>query len=167
MIIILPQAFVGVFHYIIRYSIYYPAGPHLGEGHRKPISFKGFPHQGHLIVCFLISGIWVEISVMTLWIKEMSSRSFSMGKELLGLRKPLCRIFTQLNRVPYGKFNRVNKSFWQDMLKKSSDKFHSCAGSFRSRRNQLWQIVFSKKGIKGDPYREQFFVWSTHWSLCW
>ncbi|MCD4719905.1 MAG: cyclopropane fatty acyl phospholipid synthase [Desulfobacula sp.] len=27
----------------------------------------------------------------------------------------------------------------------------SCAGSFRSRRNQLWQIMFSKKGIKGDP----------------
>jgi cyclopropane-fatty-acyl-phospholipid synthase len=25
----------------------------------------------------------------------------------------------------------------------------SCAGSFRSRRNQLWQIVFSKNGIKG------------------
>ena len=25
----------------------------------------------------------------------------------------------------------------------------SFAGSFRSRRNQLWQIVFSKKGIKG------------------
>ena len=34
----------------------------------------------------------------------------------------------------------------------------SCAGTFRSRKNQLWQIVFSKKGIKGDPYREQFFV---------
>ena len=32
----------------------------------------------------------------------------------------------------------------------------SCAGSFRSRRNQLWQIVFSKKGIKGGyRYREQ------------
>ena len=31
----------------------------------------------------------------------------------------------------------------------------SCAGGFRSRRNQLWQIVFSKKGIKGGyPYRE-------------
>ena len=30
----------------------------------------------------------------------------------------------------------------------------SCAGSFRSRRNQLWQIVFSKKGIKkGYQYR--------------
>jgi cyclopropane-fatty-acyl-phospholipid synthase len=29
----------------------------------------------------------------------------------------------------------------------------SCAGSFRSRRNQLWQIVFSKAGIKGGyPY---------------
>jgi cyclopropane-fatty-acyl-phospholipid synthase len=25
----------------------------------------------------------------------------------------------------------------------------SCAGSFRSRRNMLWQIVFSKKGIQG------------------
>ena len=32
----------------------------------------------------------------------------------------------------------------------------SSAGSFRSRRNQLWQIVFSKKGIKGGyQYREQ------------
>jgi len=31
----------------------------------------------------------------------------------------------------------------------------SCAGSFRTRRNQLWQIVFSKKGIKGGyQYRE-------------
>jgi cyclopropane-fatty-acyl-phospholipid synthase len=31
----------------------------------------------------------------------------------------------------------------------------SCAGSFRSRKNQLWQIVFSKKGIKGGfRYRE-------------
>jgi cyclopropane-fatty-acyl-phospholipid synthase len=25
----------------------------------------------------------------------------------------------------------------------------SCAGSFRARRNQLWRIVFSKKGVKG------------------
>jgi cyclopropane-fatty-acyl-phospholipid synthase len=25
----------------------------------------------------------------------------------------------------------------------------SCAGSFRARRNQLWQIVFSKDGIRG------------------
>jgi cyclopropane-fatty-acyl-phospholipid synthase len=25
----------------------------------------------------------------------------------------------------------------------------SCAGSFRARRNQLWQIVLSKKGIRG------------------
>jgi cyclopropane-fatty-acyl-phospholipid synthase len=25
----------------------------------------------------------------------------------------------------------------------------SCAGSFRARRNQLWQIVFSQKGLKG------------------
>ncbi len=34
----------------------------------------------------------------------------------------------------------------------------SCAGSFRSRRNQLWQIVFSKNGIRGThPYRERYF----------
>ncbi len=34
-----------------------------------------------------------------------------------------------------------------------------CAGSFRARRNQLWQIVFSKKGIKGNhAYREQFSI---------
>ena len=34
-----------------------------------------------------------------------------------------------------------------------------CAGSFRSRRNQLWQIVFSKQGIQGDcSYREQFSI---------
>jgi cyclopropane-fatty-acyl-phospholipid synthase len=35
----------------------------------------------------------------------------------------------------------------------------SCAASFRTRRNQLWQIVFSKGGIKGqNPYREQFLA---------
>jgi len=28
----------------------------------------------------------------------------------------------------------------------------SCAGSFRARRNQLWQILFSKKGIKGNSF---------------
>jgi len=34
-----------------------------------------------------------------------------------------------------------------------------CAASFRSRRNQLWQIVFSKKGIQGNwAYRDQFSV---------
>ena len=32
----------------------------------------------------------------------------------------------------------------------------SSAGCFRSRRNQLWQIVFSKDGIeKKRPYRQQ------------
>jgi cyclopropane-fatty-acyl-phospholipid synthase len=27
----------------------------------------------------------------------------------------------------------------------------SCAGSFRARRNQLWQVVFSKNGGSGNP----------------
>ena len=35
----------------------------------------------------------------------------------------------------------------------------SCAGSFRSRRNQLWQFVFSKNGIKGGyRYRKESFA---------
>ncbi|MBI4280821.1 cyclopropane fatty acyl phospholipid synthase, partial [Candidatus Uhrbacteria bacterium] len=29
----------------------------------------------------------------------------------------------------------------------------SCAGSFRARKNQLWQIVFSKQGVKGGYRR--------------
>ena len=34
----------------------------------------------------------------------------------------------------------------------------SCAAGFRSRRNQLWQIVFSKKGIRGGyQYRRKHF----------
>ncbi len=32
----------------------------------------------------------------------------------------------------------------------------SCAGSFRARRNQLWQVVLSPAGVKGRPYREQY-----------
>ncbi len=46
---------------------------------------------------------------------------------------------------------------WKMLKDKYDDRFYrmwtyyllSCAGSFRSRRNQLWQIVFSKGGIKG------------------
>ncbi len=49
------------------------------------------------------------------------------------------------------------KQNWPELSKTYDDRFYrmwvyyllSCAGSFRSRRNQLWQIVFSKKGIKG------------------
>ncbi len=45
---------------------------------------------------------------------------------------------------------------WQDLKDKYDERFYrmwcyyllSCAASFRSRQNQLWQIVFSKNGIK-------------------
>ncbi|MBL0731806.1 MAG: cyclopropane fatty acyl phospholipid synthase [Desulfosarcina sp.] len=56
---------------------------------------------------------------------------------------------------------------WTKIKDKYDERFYrmwtyyllSCAGSFRSRRNQLWQIVFSKKGIKGGyRYREQSSV---------
>ena len=53
---------------------------------------------------------------------------------------------------------------WTKIKDKYDERFYrmwiyyllSCAGSFRSRRNRLWQIVFSEKGIKGGyRYREQ------------
>lgn len=46
---------------------------------------------------------------------------------------------------------------WPQLQFRYSEEFYrmwkyyllSCAGSFRSRRNQLWQIVFSKRGVRG------------------
>jgi hypothetical protein len=73
---------------LIRTFLFYPEGPHLGAGFRKAINFKGFPQQVHLISFFLYSGISGKRSRMTSWINEMSSRISSIGKELLGLRKP-------------------------------------------------------------------------------
>lgn len=61
----------------------------------------------------------------------------------------------------YGKtlmswFRNFKKNWWQ-IKDNYNGRFYrmweyyllACAGSFRSRRNQLWQIVFSKKGVKG------------------
>jgi cyclopropane-fatty-acyl-phospholipid synthase len=59
-------------------------------------------------------------------------------------------------------YNNFKKN-WTKIGDEYDEKFYrmwtyyllSSAGSFRSRRNQLWQIVFSKKGIKGGfHYRE-------------
>jgi len=46
---------------------------------------------------------------------------------------------------------------WPSLKAKYGDRFYrmwkyyllSCAGSFRARKNQLWQIVLSKKGVRG------------------
>ena len=46
---------------------------------------------------------------------------------------------------------------WDELKSNYSERFYrmwtyyllSCAGSFRARKNQLWQIVFSKRGIPG------------------
>ncbi|MDZ7717519.1 MAG: cyclopropane fatty acyl phospholipid synthase [Balneolaceae bacterium] len=46
---------------------------------------------------------------------------------------------------------------WDELKSNYSERFYrmwkyyllSCAGSFRARKNQLWQIVFSKQGIPG------------------
>jgi len=48
-------------------------------------------------------------------------------------------------------------SHWSELRPKYGDRFYcmwkyyllSLAGSFRARKNQLWQIVFSKKGVPG------------------
>lgn len=54
---------------------------------------------------------------------------------------------------------------WSDLSKKYSDRFYrmwrfyllSCAGSFRARKNQLWQIVLSKRGV-ADGYERPMIV---------
>ena len=75
----------------------------------------------------------------------------------------------------FGQYYDKTLMVWYDNFKKNwariKDKYDerffrmwtyyllSSAGSFRSRRNQLWQIVFSKKGIKeAHPYRERYFA---------
>ncbi len=53
-------------------------------------------------------------------------------------------------------FNNFNNS-WDKLKEKYDERFYrmwkyfllSCAGSFKARRNQLWQIVLSKNGIAG------------------
>ena len=53
-------------------------------------------------------------------------------------------------------FDNFDKS-WLGLKEKYGGRFYrmwkyyllSCAGSFRSRNNQLWQVVFSKKGVPG------------------
>ena len=66
-------------------------------------------------------------------------------------------------------YNNFTKN-WTKLKDTYDEKFYrmwtyyllSSAGSFRSRRNQLFQIVFSKKGIKGGyRYREPFFDWGS------
>jgi len=46
---------------------------------------------------------------------------------------------------------------WEEIKKQYDERFHrmwrfyllACAGVFRARKNQLWQIVYSKNGIPG------------------
>jgi len=46
-------------------------------------------------------------------------------------------------------WNRLKDTYDERFYRMWTYYLLSSAGSFRSRRNQLWQIVFSKKGIKG------------------
>ncbi len=53
----------------------------------------------------------------------------------------------------YGNFtrnwNRIKDQYDMRFFRMWTYYLLTCAASFRSRRNQLWQIVFSKKGIQG------------------
>ncbi len=52
----------------------------------------------------------------------------------------------------FANFNRA----WDELKKKYSDRFYrmwkyyllSCAGSFRARKNQVWQMVWSRRGLR-------------------
>lgn len=49
------------------------------------------------------------------------------------------------------------EAYWDELKNKYDERFHrmwrfyllACAGTFRSRMNQLWQIVYSKRGVPG------------------
>jgi cyclopropane-fatty-acyl-phospholipid synthase len=54
-------------------------------------------------------------------------------------------------------WHRNFEESWPALARRYDERFHrmwrfyllSCAGSFRARRNQLWQIVFSPRGVAG------------------
>ena len=59
-------------------------------------------------------------------------------KTLMAWHKNFNRNWDNLKGIYDKKFKRM----WNYYLL-------SCAGSFRARKNQLWQLVLSKKGVKG------------------
>jgi cyclopropane-fatty-acyl-phospholipid synthase len=54
-------------------------------------------------------------------------------------------------------WDRNFRKHWKEIKENYSDEFYRmwdyylliCAGAFRARSNQLWQIVLSKKGVDG------------------
>ncbi len=46
-------------------------------------------------------------------------------------------------------WHRISKDYGERFRRMWNYYLLSCAGSFRSRKNQLWQIVFSKSGVPG------------------
>ncbi|MFQ5474492.1 MAG: cyclopropane fatty acyl phospholipid synthase [Candidatus Nanoarchaeia archaeon] len=46
-------------------------------------------------------------------------------------------------------WNKIKSDYDQRFYRMWTYYLLSCAGTFRSRKNQLWQIVFSKKGVNG------------------
>jgi cyclopropane-fatty-acyl-phospholipid synthase len=51
------------------------------------------------------------------------------------------------------KWDRIKEDYDERFYRMWTYYLLSCAGSFRARRNQLWQVVFSKDGVKGGYIR--------------
>jgi len=69
-------------------------------------------------------------------------------KEISKLGKSVTNVNKQLKQTQKN-FDKLKKQY-DDRFKRMWEYYLlMCAGTFRSRRNQLWQLVMSKHGLKG------------------
>jgi len=115
---------------------------------------------------FLLHTIGGNNSVTTgdLWITKYifpnsmlpSLAQISKAAEGLFVTEDMHNFGNHYDRTLMEWFDRFNKS-WDTIKSNYSDRFYrmwkyyllSCAGLFRARKAQLWQLVFSKKGVQG------------------
>ena len=85
-----------------------------------------------------------------------SARQITKSAEGLFVLEDWHSFGTDYDKTLMAWYNNFTKN-WKKIKEDYDQRFYrmwtyyllACAGSFRSRNNQLWQIVFSKKGVKG------------------
>lgn len=85
-----------------------------------------------------------------------SVAQISAAAENLFVMEDWHNLSTNYEKTLIAWFENFDRS-WDELKGKYSERFYRmwkfyllvCAGGFRARENQLWQIVFSKKGVKG------------------
>ena len=115
---------------------------------------------------FLLHTIGGNLSVTTTdpWIERYiftnsmlpSARQISSGLEGLFVLEDWHSFGSHYDTTLIRWFNNFNKA-WDTIREKYGNRFYrmwkyyllSCAGSFRARKNQLWQIVLSPEGVPG------------------